>query len=182
MNLGEALMTSLTASVVLPDRNPKSPISSTRGRQARMRALEKEHGSGPKAARAAGISPTTWRAWNKAGAKPRPETLQRLQDALAPLHQRQNRAAMAKALQGGATPRVCAIVKWGRSRRNYTVKNDGQRCTNLDQLYNVDLSDLARPWSEGDRAGLADTFERIVSDTYDEDGIQFEGDAVTIEW
>lgn len=41
----------------------RSPVDSNRGFQARVRALEKAHGSKKAAAAAAGISPGTWSRW-----------------------------------------------------------------------------------------------------------------------
>lgn len=64
-----------------------------------QRELERSAGSGKAAARAAGVSPTTWRNWAKGRATPKLQSLQKVRDAvrrarLAPARERKIRAGV----------------------------------------------------------------------------------------
>lgn len=63
----------------MPLQEPKSPITSWRGRRARMAFLERYHGSVPAAMAAAGVkSRTTWTLWKTPAARPRADYLANL--------------------------------------------------------------------------------------------------------
>lgn len=81
MDFPEALDAALSRRY--PWGEPKSPATSKRGRDARMRHLEARFGGVAGAAQAAGIGPSTWRHWKAGTRPPSPANLRKLEGAYA---------------------------------------------------------------------------------------------------
>lgn len=95
----------------------RSPVSSPRGRTARMGALEEFWGGPREAAAAVGVTPRTWRSWRAAGARPVRASLEQLDGAYeALLGQRadtpkRRRALAAARLAAAAGEAIMASIK-----------------------------------------------------------------------
>lgn len=153
----------------------RSPLSSARGLQARVRQMEKAYGGKDKAARAAGMHRDTWRKM-AAGGKVKPETLRKLEKG----HQRLTGAKFRKRSTGGKpVPRKMAVTA------QVVVDPAGQRYINAvpRRTFNADvprlnLGPVVKAWVRGDTPGsVALIAQQQVADAYQMDGIAFEGDA-----
>jgi transcriptional regulator with XRE-family HTH domain len=98
----------------------RTPITQRRGLTARMNQLEKHHakkGDRPgqaaaRAARAAGISPETWRRWRKGDQPPSARMLAKLQDAYT---NTLTLPSLRRSLKAAGLPKevhVTAVVRW----------------------------------------------------------------------
>lgn len=174
MNLPEALDQALTARY--PARTIASPPHTTRGFQARLRAIEKA-GKGEKgAAELVGVTVRTWRAW-KTGRKPSKRSLAALEAA----HQSQasakaRRSAERTVKRDGSqwvSVRITADI-WWHDEEDYSR---GHRTTRLDP---IDLSGVLAAWTINDLPGMATAFNAAVEDTYGYP-VTFHGD-VNLDW
>jgi hypothetical protein len=178
MNIGQAIMAELD------DRfghhgEVISPVSSDRGRIARMHALERKHGSPKAAAAALGISRETWRRWGlrksqKGHQAPSAANLRRLADAYRNMLRPSRLRAAARALSP-ARVKVTGDIRW-----NGYYNRESHRSTTLDPLALRSLVDL---WERRDTERLGERFQEIASEHYQgsipEDaweGIAIEGD------
>lgn len=177
MNLGEALQGELDR--LWQTTAIKSPITSNRGRLARMQELERQNGGPAGAAAAVGVSRQTWRRWGKGAQGPSAANLKRLGDAYERAA-RPKRLARLRSRLRNASSYVKAEVKWTNSTAKYNAKR--HRPVNLDA---TDLTGLIAPWEADNRGQLAEAFEIAISKEYqemdgDEPTIAFEGDDVTV--
>lgn len=150
MNLEHALDEALTAHY--RPRAIASASSTTRGLNARMRALENVGGSPTAAARLAGVTPRTWNAW-KRGTKPSRRSLERLERAYT-TSERSRRAQRATTL----SPTVHAVIQFGDGDSDSRPR---ARTVNFDQM---DLHRTIAAWSVGDLEGAAELFLADLED------------------
>jgi transcriptional regulator with XRE-family HTH domain len=98
----------------------RTPITQRRGLTARMNQLEKHHakkGDRPgqaaaRAARAAGISPETWRRWRKGDQPPSARMLAKLQDAYTQHPHPPQPAPLPQSSRPPKEVHVTAVVRW----------------------------------------------------------------------
>lgn len=178
----------------------RTPATQRRGLLARMNQLEKHHtqkGDRPgqaanRAARAAGISPETWRRWRKGGQPPSARSLAKLQDAylnqvtLPPL-----RRALRAPGAVPTTVKVTAVVRW-----NGYYNRTQERTIEFGPGGVIPvMRSTIRAWAYDGADAAALAFEYGLSEEhqvpneigYEEDGqpspgIRFEGDDVQIEF
>lgn len=106
-------------------RSPRSESSL----KTRMQQMLKTHdGSVPKAAKAAGVSPRTWRRWAKGESKPKPDSDKKLtkayRDSLVPKGRRERIAKATKQLRPGERGKGGLTITG-----NVTVSSDTRRRT-----------------------------------------------------
>lgn len=181
----------------------RTPITQRRGYTARMNQLEKHHaqkGDRPgqaaaRAARAAGISPETWRRWRTGKQPPSARMLAKLDNSYK---NTLTLPILRRSLQAAGLPTmvtVTAVVRWN-GYYNQTPK----RTINFGPggVLPV-MRDTIRAWAHDGPQAAALTFEyglaaqqtpQVPNETgYDEDqpdlespGIRFEGDDVEIQF
>lgn len=177
MNLGQALLAALDR-IERPDYEPASPITTDRGRGARMRAVEKDAGGEREAAIAAGVQLRTWRAWKQAGARLVAASVAKLDRAARRAYRRRGRSAVRRALRRSPMPVASAVVRWNGY---ITRANDGYRTVKLDQMTGNDLSGLATAWADRNTQELAARFEAAVENEYGVP-VEFLGDDVEVRF
>lgn len=186
MNVGEAVSAYISHRYPIPE--PASPISTHRGRIARMNALEAQHGGAKGASQAVGVSRETWRRWRLTGTDPRTgkprqqpsaANLGRLAAAIRPVYERRRDNALRRNLGAVRNIRITGIVVWAGYRNKL---NGGQRTTTLDGPAN--LRSCIAPYLTRDLAILGIEFEQAIGIAQDNDPqlIQLEGDAVEASW
>jgi hypothetical protein len=174
VNLPEALEQALTARY--PAKTIASPPTSSRGFQARLRALEKA-GKGEKgAAELVGVTLRTWRGW-KAGKKPSKRSLAALEGAHeSQAAARARRAAERSVKRSGSqwvSVRITADI-WWHDDEDYSR---GVRTTRLDP---IDISGVIAAWTINDHPAMESAFNAAVEDTYGY-SVTFHGD-VNLDW
>lgn len=198
-DLPEALDEALRARYGLVE--VRTPATTRRGLMARMNQLEKLHtqkGDRPgqaahRAARSAGISPTTWNRWRTGKQQPSAAALGKLTTA----HRDQvTLPKLRRSLKKAGVPtmvRVTAEVRWNgyyNQTPQRSIKFGPGRMKGVMRL-------TIRAWALDGPQAAAEAFERGISAAQDpavpderdypepgdiSPGIQFEGDNVTIEF
>lgn len=189
-DIGEAVLAGLDA--LAAKGEPSSPVDSYRGRTARMRALEKEHGGERQAADAVGVTLRTWRRWANKGARLAPPSLRKLVSAYGDFRAQVLRRRLARLRNA---PYACGRIRWRNSDRKYMQKDNGQRCVSFWNLRGADASALFQPWLDRDGPAAGEAFERLVTegegyewsdpqaegyDPREDDRILFHGDACSV--
>lgn len=157
-------------------RAPKSAPDTTRGRLARMRALEAGYGGPKGAARQVGVSAETWRRWKQTGKKsqhpsaPRLASLVRASDTVY----RAMSVRTAERELRRAKVRVCADIMWN----GYLDTKTPYRCTSLDRL---NLSAWAIQWAGANLAALAQELWHQMKEHYGV-SVLLQGDLVTVQF
>ena len=191
MNLADALDRALAARY--PWGEPKSPATSWRGLHARMgrleRALavkgERTSASRARAARAAGIGPSTWDFWRAKKRHPSAASLRKLEGAFARLVAAPHLAA---AIERKPLPRgmnIKAVVNWGNSagskyvggeNPNGTPKNlnRAHRMVKLRDPRDFSMRDVMTAWANFGGEAAAQALEasvkrRLKQDVYFEE-------------
>jgi len=145
-----------------------SPVTSTRGREARIRALERTYGSGKAAAQAAGVGPSTWRAWTTKSASRR---------APSPMNARKLEHAYGLTIRATRTARilapteiqVTAVVVGDPAGAKY--KNPKEKRTFRAERDGTPAREAVAEWkNNGSPAAVADAALRGVKSAY---GIPF---------
>lgn len=188
MSLGQAVLAVLDDQFAQDDY--KTPATTDKGRHLRMNALEKKHGSGAAAARAAGVSPSTWRRW-RGTLKKVPEKLGALLGAHTDLLRHRRRHTARRALQR-CTAYVCGVIYWGCDEPDPSYLNsradgpddgtpeEGWRCVNIGAGgATLDLSSVVTPWIAQDEEGAGAAFKTAIEDC-EGAPIHAEGDQVTV--
>jgi hypothetical protein len=168
----------------------RSPIESTRGFQARTRALEKAYGSKAAAARAAGIDPNTWSRWTTKGRAPSRASLGRIAAAHFALLRAAKVAKKGYPSRFDITATVaCHPVgsKAGRSKKA-TYYNGGSsnatrafRKFRADKLSATQVRGVVGAWAAGQSPDdVAGVLLREVERAYP-GRFEFEGTNVTVE-
>lgn len=174
MNLPEALEQALSARY--PAKTIASPVHTSRGFQARLRALEKA-GKGEKgAAQLVGVTLRTWRGW-KAGKKPSKRSLAALEGAHRNQATAKARKAAERALKRSGNPWVSVRITadiWWHDDEGYSR---GVRTTTLDP---IDISAVIAAWTVNDHPGMEQAFNEAVEDEYGYP-VTFHGD-VQVSW
>ena len=180
-DLAAALDAALRAHYSVPE--VRTPITQTRGLQARMNQLEKAHtrkGDRPgaataRAAKAAGVSPRTWQRWRKGEQKPGPKLLAKLKAAYDKNIKRPKlkRKVNAKGAPNRVT--VTADINWN-GYKNRTP----HRSTTLGGMRAVMVATI-RAWANEGPQAAADAFEAGVADHHNTPSVAFEGDDVEVE-
>lgn len=150
MDLEHALDEALTAHY--RPRAIASASSTTRGRNARVRALETAAGSPAAAARLVGVTPRTWNAW-KSGTRPTQRSLERLERAYT-ASERSRRTQRATTL----APTVHAVIQFGDGDSDSRPR---ARTVHFDQM---DLHRVVTAWSTGDLEHAAELFLADLED------------------
>jgi hypothetical protein len=174
VNLGEALDQALTAKY--PARTITSPPHTSRGFQARIRALEKAEGGEKGAAQAVGVTVRTWRGW-KTGRKPSKRSLSALEAAHESVAARRARQAAQRAVKRSGDQVVVRASAdfWWHGEEDYSR---GQRTVTFDP---IDISQVITHWIIDDKPGMADAFHAAVEDAYGYPVI-FHGNDVQLDW
>lgn len=160
----------------------KRPATHRQGLTARMRALEKLHPGGRKgsertaAAKAAGISPRTWREWHAGKRQPSPRLLQKLEDAFKRLVVTPKMRRKLKAQGVPNTVRVTAKINWN----GYKNRTE-QRTTDLGGMRGV-MANVIRAWHRQGPEEAAEVFEQGAASAHSTGYIKFEGDQVEVEF
>lgn len=156
----EALDAALTARYRIAE--VRSPITSRRGVQARMNALEKAHGgSHARAAASAGVPRSTWNHW-RAG---RP---------LSPASQRKLDAAYARQVIQPAVARKLATTRAPKGVEIFaTVVGDPGRSRYLNSTprrwfrpEKIAMGRVVQAWLHQGRQGAADVLNEEIKDRY----------------
>lgn len=177
-DLPEALDAALHA--YYPLGGVKSPVTSARGLAARMTALERVHGGKAAAARAAGIGPSSWRAWQTKGSShraPSAASASKIQGAYeALLRQVKVRGQRARSIPRKVSI-TATVVADPRSSR-YTNRTP-HRTFNADRSPN--LAPMVNAWVDGASPGdVAAELVAAIADAYDGTTFGFEGDDVSV--
>lgn len=168
----------------------KSPVESTRGLKARMRALEKAHGSKKAAAEAAGVPPNTWYRWGTGKQKPGADSLGKVGAAHLALI-RAAKVASKGAPSSIAIEATVACVPVGPTRKDDSKAryyNGGQasataahRWFKADKLTGPQLRDIVGTWAAGKSPqAVADVLLDEIQRAYGS-RFEFEGNDVNIE-
>jgi hypothetical protein len=166
-----------------------SPITSTRGFKARVRALEKAYGSKRAAADAAGISRDTWSRWTTKGRTPTAASIDKVGSAHTSLL-RAVRAAKKGAPGSIRISATVAVVPTGsaKSVKRSKYYNGGtatasgaHREFRADKLTGSQLRDVAGAWAAGrSPQTVADVLLDAIRDAYG-NKFAFEGTNVTVD-
>lgn len=178
-DLPEALIAALAD--YYPTRGIVSPVTSTRGLAARQAALEKAYGGkAAAAARAAGVGPSTWRAWKAKGdtrRAPSATSARKVDQA----YQHLLRAAKVGGRRAKPLPTrvdITAVVVADPQGARYK-NSTPHRLFKGDQ--GVSLADVVRGWVEmRPAADLAADLQSAVAAAYGT-FFAFEGDDVSVE-
>lgn len=164
-----------------------SPVESRRGFQARVRALEKAHGSKRAAAAAAGISKDTWSRWATGKQMPGPGSLAKVSSA----HTALLRAAKvaAKGTPGNieiyATVACVSVLPGKRKKSNRynggTANSPAAaRTFKADRLTGPQRHDVVTAWGAGRSPQyVADLLRDKIADAYGS-RFDFEGTNVSV--
>jgi hypothetical protein len=182
-DLGEALQDALDrlAKGSGAGYEPKSEVDTWRGRGARMRAIEAQHGGPAGAARAVGVQLRTWKRWTGKAARLTAPSLDKLQRAARAVYD--VRGLRAKLRQFPLL-RIGAVINWDGYYVDWSAERDrpeGWRRTRINDLEGSNMQRLWAPWLAGDTAGLAGHFEAAVHKAYGVP-VNFEGDQVEVSW
>ncbi|NUT27694.1 MAG: hypothetical protein HOV84_17520 [Streptomyces sp.] len=187
MNLAEALNEALSKRY--PWGEPKSPATSWRGLHARMGRLERalaQQGDSPsaaraRAARAAGLGPSTWDFWRSKKRHPSAASLRKLEGAFARLVAGPHLAAAIRRKPLPTKAKVTAVVRWANSPK--TMYNGGSKANgepaNLSKAHRtvkldgLNLAGTVRAWANHGPEPAAQAFEAAVKARYKDD-VQFE--------
>jgi transcriptional regulator with XRE-family HTH domain len=165
-----------------------SPVESKRGFQARVRALEKAHGSKRAAAAAAGISKDTWSRWATGKQMPGPGSLAKVGAA----HTALLRAAKvaAKGTPGNieiyATVACVPVGPASRSKKNRYYNGGSSNATGAARTFKADKltgpqrHDVVTAWAAGHSPQyVADLLRDKITDAYGSK-FDFEGHNVSV--
>lgn len=175
-DIGEALDAALSRHY--PWGEPKSPASSTRGLQARIRHLEQAMGGRRQAAKAAGIGLSSWDFWKARTRKPSPANLRKLEAAYARLVVRPK--VLAKVAKKGTPTRVTvtAEVRWTDSPRKMYNRTK-QRTVKLEGLR---MGRVVRAWLAAGPQAAGIALQEAAARAYQVNEIGFEGDNVEVKF
>lgn len=177
-DLAEALDTALRDRY--PSAEPKTPATQRRGLMARMNHLEKLFTRKADAAKAAGISPRTWREWRAGTSKPSARNLRKLEAAHARLVAIPKFRKTLRARPVPAAVKVTATIAWSKSpKKRYNAQP--HRTTTLTGMRAV-MAAVIRTWATVGPEAAADALERGAAQVYGAEEIQFQGDEVEIEF
>lgn len=157
----------------------KRPVSHRQGFTARVNALEKAYGSRKAAAAAAGIGPSTWRAWF--GPKPRAASAA----SLARLDAAYDQLRRDYVVKRNGVPRVMtvtAVVVADPRKSRYVNRRKPHRSFKADQLGQSGIAPIVSAWQAGQsKEAVAHIAGVAIAAAY---GTQFafEGDNVTVEF
>lgn len=154
-----------------------SPVESTRGFKARMRALEKHYGSKRAAAAATGVSTATWGRWGRGAQKPSPGSLQALQGTYMAL----KRSALVAAKGPISRLEVEAVVAAiGPDHVYYNRTRGGYRKFRADKLTVRQLETLSKAFADGKPPEqLADVAYAEIKKAYGT-AFEFQGETVFV--
>jgi hypothetical protein len=161
-----------------PPGGIKSAVSTKRGFTARVNALEKQYGSRKAAAAAAGIGPSTWRAWF--GPNPRTPSAA----SLAKLDRTYDTLRRDYVVKRGRIPRLmtvtAVVVADPRKSRYINKSNGGRRDFKADQLGQSGIAPIVSAWQSGQSpTAVAQVAYTAIASAYGTE-FGFEGD-VTVE-
>lgn len=162
----------------------RTPVTQARGRTARMRALEEWLGGEKAAAAAAGVTPRTWRGWDK-GTRPTARSLAGLQGAYeeqldvqaqAPARRRAQARRLADDADLAVGVKAFAEVQWeGYYNGQVTTspkdipyapdpENEDAYRSNGCDFGPVPFPAVLRAWADGRNTGLA--LEDAISEAF----------------
>jgi hypothetical protein len=165
----------------------KSPVESTRGFKARVRALEQAYGSKAAAARATGIDPTTWSRWKTKNQTPARASLGKVATAHLAL------LRAAKVARKGYPRKIsiqatvaCTTVVPGKKKKSLRYnggdpnKSYAYRWFNADRLTGPQIQDVVNAWAAGRSNGyVADLLVDRITSAYGA-RFAFEGNNVNV--
>jgi len=164
---------------------PISPVTTDRGRVARMKRIERETGSPKAAAAAVGVSRETWRRWGLTGRnprtgkpyqKPKAANLANLDRLTADLYRRTLLRGLQRTLAAVTQIRITGVIRWN----GYLNKlGGGYRTTTLPGP--ADLRPVILPYAEGGFSQVGDQFEHAIG-LAEGASIHLEGNAVEVSW
>lgn len=156
----------------------KSPVTSTRGFQARVRALEAAYGTKKAAAAAAGVSPATWSRWGTGKQKVSGPSLGKVATAYTTL----KRAAKVDSKGDITALRVEAIVAAKGPNETYRNRHrGGWRTFRADRLTAAALAAITLAFKAGrSPQHVADTAYAEIKKAYGTP-FEFEGETVFVE-
>lgn len=166
----------------------RSPVESTRGFKARVRALEAAYKSKAAAARAAGISPDTWSRWTTKNRKPTADSLRKVAAAHMALLRAAKVAKKGYPSELGVTATVAAHPKASKKDpKRGTYYNGGSptstqayRRFNALKLTAQQRRNIVTAWAAGGSPDdVADVFLREIERAYP-GSFAFEGNQVTV--
>ena len=159
----------------------KSPVTSARGLAARMTALERVHGSGAAAARAAGVGASSWRAWKTTGTSHRPPSAANAAKVASAYETLLRRVKVhgqrAKPAPTTASIRADVVADPNQSRYvNRIVRRT------FNALKVSSLASVVSVWADGaSPADVAAELTQVIAGAYDGTVFAFEGDDVTVD-
>jgi DNA-binding transcriptional regulator YdaS (Cro superfamily) len=179
-NIIEALDAALRARYM--PRAIRSAITTTRGLNARLNALQKQFPTQKALAAHLGIGPQAIRRWKAGTQKPSAATLRKIEGAHNRLVSLPEMRRRLKALPPPNSVVVAAQVNWNGYKNQ---ARDGQRSVTLGGMKGVMVRTI-RAWATAGPEAAADVFQRGTATVHnipnsdDAPGIQFEGDDVTV--
>lgn len=159
----------------------KSPVESTRGLKARMRALEKAHGSKKAAAEAAGVKPGTWYRWGTGKQQPGADSLGKVGAAnLALIRAAKVASKGAPSLIQIQAEVACMAVDPRRKGSN-KYNSQAYRWFRADSLTGPQLRDIVGTWAAGKSPqAVADVLLDEIQRAYGS-RFEFEGNDVNVQ-